>query len=252
MGRRMVFVIPRWYGFLLLFFMLLVWTLYAEYRPQTLIPVTAPKPIYQGSVMEKNVALAINVDWGEECIPPILELLQEQEVAVTFFVTGYWAERHPLLLKDIVDQGHELGNHGFRHVDPVQLSDRDLRELITKNKQLLMECCGYETDLFAPPYGAVNDRIARIAHEEGHRTVMWTVDTIDWQRPSPELIISRVIGKVEAGAIILAHPTAPTLQALPFILAEVQRLGYDFCTVGTIIEETRGNTHEEHTNNEEG
>ncbi len=89
--------------------------------------------------------------------------------------------------------------------------------------------------LFAPPYGEFNQEIVAVAGNLGYRTIMWTIDTIDWQRPAPEIIIRRVVDKIKAGAIILMHPTVPTVQALERIIQNVQGQGYKLVTVSELL-----------------
>ena len=64
---------------------------------------------------------------------------------------------------------------------------------------------------------------------------MWSLDTIDWQRPEPATIVKRVVPRINNDAIILMHPTQPTVEALPVILTELKKEGYEFLTVGEII-----------------
>nr|MBO2472018.1 polysaccharide deacetylase [Bacillota bacterium] len=209
------------------------------------VPVAAParprplrmhEPVYAVPVAERLVALTFNVDWGTEFVPGLLDVLDARGVRATFFPTGRWAEAEPELVREIARRGHELGNHGYRHDHPKQLNDAALRDHIVRTQRLLRELTGAETRLYAPPYGEVDARIARIAAEAGHWTIMWTLDTIDWQRPQPETIVRRVVPRVQPGAIILMHPTEPTLAALPHILERLLAEGWRFVPVGTLLE----------------
>lgn len=92
-----------------------------------------------------------------------------------------------------------------------------------------------KTLLYAPPYGEYNDNVLRAASELGYRTTLWSVDTIDWQRPPVEILKSRVLKKVHNGAIILMHPTDPTNKALPSLIRELKERGYSITTVSAII-----------------
>ena len=89
--------------------------------------------------------------------------------------------------------------------------------------------------MFAPPSGDFNQQTVSVAAELGYKTVLWTVDTVDWQRPAPTVIIDRVIGKVKNGALVLVHPTKPTLEALPVILDHLANMGYQCVTVTELL-----------------
>lgn len=200
-------------------------------------PLRRDRPVYQVPTREPWVALAVNVDWGDEVLPAMLDLLREEGVRVTFFPTGRWATRSPELVRRMASDGHEVGNHGFTHDHPKALGDPALARLIQQNEELLFSLVGEQPRLFAPPYGEVDERVARVAADLGYWTVMWTIDTIDWQRPAPARIVERVVPRLAPGAIILMHPTEPTLAALPEILTAIRRRGLAAVPVGRLIEE---------------
>jgi len=215
------------------------------------VPAAAPavlgldqrKPVYAVPVDGRLVGFAVNVDWGDEYVPGMLAVLAERGVQVTFFPTGRWAARRPDLIQAMAAGGHELGNHGDRHDHPTALGDDQLAELIRRGQERLETIAGVRTSLFAPPYGEVDPRIARVAAETGHWTIMWTVDTVDWRRPPPETIVQRVLSRVQPGAIVLMHPTEPTLAALPIILDRLLADGWQVIPVGRLLAAARTPTH---------
>lgn len=205
------------------------------------IPVTAGPPtmgqiVYSVPTTEPILSFAVNIDWGEEYLPGMLDLFEQNGVRVTFFPTGRWAGLHPDMIRQFIAAGHELGNHGFRHDHPKQLGEVALREHILRNREQLQTIAGIQTDLYAPPYGEVDERIARIAADTGHWTIMWTLDTIDWQRPPPSVIVQRILPRVQPGSIVLMHPTEPTLAALPEMIRSLLTDGYELIPIGELIE----------------
>ncbi|WP_051412071.1 polysaccharide deacetylase family protein [Halonatronum saccharophilum] len=194
------------------------------------------KAYYQGPTDKAQMSLAINVAWGEEYLPSMLDTLDEHNVKATFFFIGRWVEKFPDMIKEIQDKGHEIGNHGYRHLHPKQLSKEGVVDMIKKNEELIEDVTGYKTNLFAPPYGEVDDRIVEIANELGYKTIMWTVDTIDWQRPAPQVIVNRIVPKAKNGGIVLMHPTEPTAQALPEMIKGLSEKGYNLVTISQLLE----------------
>ena len=195
-------------------------------------------PIFRGSPDRNEVALAINVAWGEESLPGILDVLKKEDVHATFFFVGDWARKFPELVQSVASGGHEIGNHGLYHGHPCALSREELSRMILDNNALLTKIVGRQPEpLFAPPAGEFDQRSVGVTAELGYRTVLWTVDTIDWKRPSPDLIHARVVNKVVNGAIILMHPTAPTLVALPGVIKALREKGYQFVTVSGLLRE---------------
>ena len=193
-------------------------------------------PVFQGPADQKKVSLTINVAWGEAELPAMLQILKARGVKATFFFDGAWVKKFPELVKEIYAAGHEIANHGLYHGHPARMNREELKRLIVENHQLLAGVTGAEpAKLFAPPYGEFNEEIVAVAGNLGFRTIMWTIDTIDWQRPAPEVIIQRVLTKLKGGAIILMHPTVPTVKALDRIIQEMQGQGYTLVTVSELL-----------------
>ncbi|MTI82254.1 MAG: polysaccharide deacetylase [Firmicutes bacterium] len=192
-------------------------------------------PIYQGCKEKKEIALTVNVYWGEEYLPQMLKIMKENNVNATFFIGGQWAEKFPELLKTISEAGHEVGSHGYSHPHPDHLSkDGNIRE-ISKSERIISKIIEKKPTLFAPPYGERGKTVLAAAEELDYRFVLWSVDTIDWQHPAPETIVNRVTQKAHNGAIVLMHPTAPTVKALPEIISSLKNNGYNFVTVTEMI-----------------
>lgn len=221
-----------------------VWTAGDRRAGYEAVPVTAA-PLKRGDIVysvptsERLISFAVNIDWGEEFLPGMLDVFEQTGVRVTFFPTGRWAGLHPETLRELLAAGHELGNHGWRHDHPKNLGDDALREHIVRNRDQLRDIAGVETVLYAPPYGEVDARIARVADESGHWTIMWTLDTIDWQRPAPSVIVQRIVPRAQPGSIVLMHPTEPTLAALPTMIQALQADGYELIPIGELIERSQ-------------
>jgi len=204
-----------------------------------LYPVTAEAegdPVFQGITGGENVALTINVDWGEEYIPALLELFQKEGVKVTFFVTGTWAEKHPELLQQMLENGHSIQSHGYKHDHYNQMSVEQQMEELAKAEAVISGITHKKCVAFASPYGEFDDTVIKAATQAGYYLIMWTVDSIDWQKPAPEVITDRVLGKIQNDAIVLLHPTENTLQALPDILAGLKEKGYSCMTIEEILQ----------------
>lgn len=194
-------------------------------------------PYYQGVIDEPMVSLMVNVDWGNEYIPSMLDTFKRYGVLTTWFPTGSWVERFPDLAIMIAEAGHELGNHGGWHGMASQMSAEQVRDLILTGEEKIVQYTGQKPMLFAPPSGDMNKQTVAVAAELGYKTVMWTLDTVDWQRPSPTVIIDRVVTRIKNSALVLMHPTEPTAQALPLIIEQLQEKGYDIVPVSQLLYE---------------
>lgn len=198
-------------------------------------PLIKPTPISHGNMAEPKVTFACNVFWGEEFLPDILKTLDENNIKITFFIGGSWGKRFPALVTELANRGHELGNHSYNHPHPNLLGKDKNKEQIVRTEQLIQELTAIKTNLYAPPYGEYNDTVLLAADELSYKTIMWSIDTIDWQRPPSEIIINRVMKKINNGAIILIHPTENTAKALPELIKQIQGKGYKISTVSEIL-----------------
>lgn len=193
-------------------------------------------PIYRGATAEKKISLMINVYWGSEYVIPMANVFKAYGYTTTFFIGGSWAAKNVDIVKELYDSGFELGNHGYNHKNHGSLSYDDNKKeiLITDNliKKITGEC---PAKLFAPPSGDMGKAMHTVCDENGFKVIMWTRDTIDWRDKDSRLTYSRAIKNLAAGDLILMHPTAHTLEALPSILDYIRTEGYSVVPVGEII-----------------
>ncbi|KEO82985.1 polysaccharide deacetylase family protein [Tumebacillus flagellatus] len=196
-------------------------------------------PIYRGNPEKKQMALMINVAWGTEYIEDMLKTLDECGVKATFFLDGSWTADNPSVAKEIVARGHELGNHAYTHPDMSKLGAAAQQSQIARTNQAIQKATGITPRLFAPPSGAYNDTTVKTAHGQKMRTVLWTLDTVDWKKPPAATITSRVLNKAENGAMVLMHPTEPTRDALRTLVQGLQKKGYALVTVSQLLDPER-------------
>lgn len=196
-----------------------------------------PDVFYKGTKEENTIAFACNVDWGTEYIPDMLEIFEDNNIKITFFVTGKWAEKNPDTLKEIFNKGHEIGNHGYKHLDYDKLSYERNKEEIKKTHDIIKEITDLDLKYFAPPSGAYNNNTIKASKDLGYDLIMWSIDTIDWREDSTkQIIIKRVTEKAFPSAIVLMHPTDRTVQALPEIIEYLFENGYKIGTISNIME----------------
>jgi probable sporulation protein (polysaccharide deacetylase family) len=192
------------------------------------------QPIYKGNPEKPMVALMINVAWGNEYLPHMLEVLKKEQVKATFFLDGSWLKKNADMAKTILEAGHELSNHAYSHKDMSKLGREQATAEISKTEVLLKEL-GVVNKLFAPPSGDFGAETVRIAHELGLHTILWTLDTIDWMKPAPATIVNKVRTRVEPGTLILMHPTASSSEALEQMIAVIKDKKLLLGTVSEVI-----------------
>ena len=191
---------------------------------------------YGGNVDEKVIAFACNIDWGNECIPDMLKIFNDNKIKITFFPTGKWAEKNSDILKDIYNNGHEIGNHGYNHLDYDKLGYEKNMEEISKAHDIIKDILKIEPKYFAPPSGAFNDNTIKASNDLGYDLILWSIDTIDWRQDSVKnVIVDRVINNAHNSAIVLMHPKEETVKALPEIINFLHGNGYRIGTISDVI-----------------
>ncbi|WP_424765744.1 polysaccharide deacetylase family protein [Paenibacillus sp. sgz302251] len=213
--------------------------IFKEVEPKISLNDLGPHPIYRGNPNKKMISLMINVAWGNEYIDSILKTLKQENVKATFFLDGSWLKKYPDIAKRIQADGHEMSNHAYSHPDMQKLSRQAAYEQIAKTENLLKSTLKVSNNWFAPPSGSFNQKTVQIAAEQGLKTVLWTIDTIDWQKPTASTILSRVSSKLEPGSLILMHPTASTRDAISSIISMAKSRGYALGTVGETLSSAR-------------
>ncbi|WP_462409949.1 polysaccharide deacetylase family protein [Neobacillus sp. Marseille-QA0830] len=212
---------------------------FSQIKPKIHLEDLAPSPIYRGHPDKPMISFIINVAWGNEYLPDMLKTLKKHNVSASFFLEGNWVKKNPELAKMIVSAGHEVGNHSYTHPDMAKLTASQAREQISKTNEIIEAVTEQKSEWFGPPSGSYRDETVKIANELNMKTVLWTVDTIDWQKPSPDTLINRVITKVDNGAIILMHPTESTAKALDRLITEIEQKNLKIGTVSELMNEER-------------
>jgi probable sporulation protein (polysaccharide deacetylase family) len=212
---------------------------YKEIEPEIGLDDLGTQPIYKGNPNKRMISFMINVAWGNEYVDPILETLARENVKATFFLDGSWLNKNGELARTILDAGHELSNHAYSHPDMKNLNRADQYSQIMRTEKLLKDRLGIDNRWFAPPSGSYNGATLQIAKEQGLQTVLWTIDTVDWMKPSPQSIVGKINSKLEPGALILMHPTASSSEALPGMIAGAKAKGYFIGTVSETLSSSR-------------
>lgn len=212
---------------------------YSQVKPSVHLESLQPEPIYKGNPDKPMVAFLINVAWGNEYLEKMLPILQKHQVKATFFLEGNWVRNNVQLAKKIAKDGHEIGNHSYNHPDMSKLTTGRISEQLDKTNEQIEQTIGVKPKWFAPPSGSFRKAVIDIAAEKQMGTVMWTVDTIDWQKPAPSVLQTRVLSKIHNGAMILMHPTDPTAESLEALITQIKDKGYALGTVTELMDETR-------------
>ncbi|OIK13929.1 hypothetical protein BIV60_12515 [Bacillus sp. MUM 116] len=212
---------------------------FTQINPKVHLRDLPPSPIYKGHPDKPMVSFIINVAWGNEYLSDMLATLKRHHVTTSFFLEGNWVKKNPELAKMIVSAGHEIGNHSYSHPDMKRLTAGQTRSELIKTNEVIEAATGVKCEWFAPPSGSYRDETVSVANDLNMETVMWTVDTVDWKKPTPDTLINRVMSKIGNGSMVLMHPTEATAKSLDSLITLIEKKNLTIGTVSELMSEER-------------
>ena len=198
---------------------------------------TVPRELEQGDKSKKQIALTFDAGASSEPTLAILDALKAANVRSTMFLTGDWIQNNPALLRRIVADGHEIGNHTMTHPDLKTLTDAQIMEELQAPARLYKDQTGLDmAPYFRPPFGSRDSRVWAAAWRAGYRSVYWTLDSGDWtEDATPEGVRQKVIAGAQNGAIVVMHlGSVHTPKVLPQIITALRAAGYTLVTVSQV------------------
>jgi peptidoglycan-N-acetylglucosamine deacetylase len=188
--------------------------------------------VTNGSREQPVVALTFD-DGPSEYTPRFLDVLREKDVPATFFEIGQEMPGREDVMRQILAEGDEIGDHTMNHVEYPGYDQ------IAGAAARIRQYTHFQPCLFRPPGGAVNESVIQTAGSLGMRTITWDVDPQDWSLPGTGAIYSNIVSHAENGSIILMHdgggPRDETLAALPGIIDTLRARGFGFATVSELL-----------------
>lgn len=172
-----------------------------------------PIPITSVSTKEAWISLTFDVLSSMEELTDILQILQENQITATFFLTSQWAEKHPRELKTLIDAQQDLQFQGPDYEHLTQLSDCELKKKLSDSLDTFIRLTGEQPVFFRPPYGIYNDTLFEWAAQQDLICISWSLDTQDWKDPDADTL-TRLITEhrnLKKGAIIYFHTNSKYL-----------------------------------------
>ncbi|MDQ0715445.1 cellulose synthase/poly-beta-1,6-N-acetylglucosamine synthase-like glycosyltransferase/peptidoglycan/xylan/chitin deacetylase (PgdA/CDA1 family) [Streptomyces luteogriseus] len=203
------------------------------------------------SVPDKTIALTFDDGPNPTWTPQVLAILEKYDVPATFFLVGSMVSRYPDVVRDMVEQGHEVGIHTFTHVDLSYQSDTRVRREMEQTQLALAGAAGITTTLFRAPYSSETDAIDNYSWpvykklgQDGYTSVFVDTDSDDWKRPGVSKIVQWATPKKNKGASVLFHDAggerSQTIKALPQYIEKMRAKGYTFTTISGALDEQQG------------
>jgi peptidoglycan-N-acetylglucosamine deacetylase len=187
--------------------------------------------------------VAITFDDGPNPVytPQVLEIFSEAKGKATFFMIGEQMRNHPDVVKQVADQGHEIGNHTFTHPKLSELSEQDCLKEIEETEKLIEEMAGRKPVVFRPPYFDYNqDTVSLIQKRRYPMIGALNLEAQDWEQPGVQHILGKSRAAVKNGSILIFHDgygeRSQTIEAVRMLVSELTSQGYQLVTVSELLD----------------
>jgi len=188
---------------------------------------------YAGDPDTMKIAITVDDLFEPVNLERILDLCLEYDIHVTFFTLGIVIKpEYAALWQRIVDEGHEIGNHTYGHLNITDMTFEQLKHQITITEDALNAVLRepYTMRLFRPPYGRYDHRgygsVERLGELGYPYLIMWSVDLDD---------VQRTYKSVKGGSIILFHTNWQDVKCLEETLPKLLDAGFEPVTVSELL-----------------
>jgi peptidoglycan/xylan/chitin deacetylase (PgdA/CDA1 family) len=187
-------------------FLFVIFCVAAPFLPQFgfFLPIVS-----RGSSRQKAVSITFDDGPDPNTTELLLALLERHGVKATFFVVGKRAAAQPSLIQSILEKGHSLGNHSYRHDNFLMLRNR--KQLLTdiRKSQEVFARFHIRTLAFRPPVGITNPKLGSVLKELGMIAVNFSCRGMDAGNRRVKGLSRRILRHLEAGHIIVLHDVMP-------------------------------------------
>ena len=172
----------------------------------------------------------------------VIDILLRNNVPATLFLSGRWVEKNQEKAKFLGEQAQfEIAAHSYWHPHLLEKDDARVVREMKRTQAIIKKVTGKTPEYFRPPFGEVDERVARLAKDAGLITVQYDIASGDPDpRLTPERIVRNVLKEARGGSIIVFHMNnkgVHTAEILPEIIRGLRRKGFTLVTVGDLLKE---------------
>ena len=185
-----------------------------------------------GSNDKKCIYLTFDLGYEAGYTEKILEVLKQNDVKATFFITAHYLNTAPDLVKRMIDDGHIVGNHTVNHKSMPECNLDTINKEVMDLHTSLYEKYGYEMKYIRPPKGEYSERTVAYTNTLNYTTVMWSFAYDDWDKTKQgreEYGKKKIIDNVHNGEVMLLHGTSKdNSNILDEVIKDIKNMGYEF------------------------
>ncbi len=212
--------------------------------------LTRKGTIYRVKTDKKRIAITFDDGPSPNWTPKILDELKKADIKATFFMIGHHVQKYPQVAKRVVEEGHEVGNHGYAHSVVLYYKPAEIEEEIKYTEHVIQEITGYTTKIFRPPKAWLRTAIKDKIKSMGYNVVLWSLNAKDWVSFNHKYTVKYLSSRVRNGDILLFHDSGnvftteggdrtQTVKAIGLLVETLRKKGFEFVTTEELIQPPR-------------
>ena len=192
-----------------------------------------------GNKEQKYIYLTFDNGYEAGYTEKILEVLKQNEVPATFFLTAHYINTQPDLVQRMIDEGHIIGNHTVNHKSMPEIDNETIQKEVMDLHTAVYKKFGYEMKYIRPPKGEYSERTLAYTNTLGYKTVMWSFAYDDWDEAKQgreEYGKKKILDNVHNGEVMLLHGTSKdNSNILDSCIKEIKAMGYEFRSLDEFV-----------------
>jgi peptidoglycan-N-acetylmuramic acid deacetylase len=191
---------------------------------------------------EKTVYLTFDCGYENGYTKSMLETLKNNNVKATFFITGHYLSSSKYIVKQMINDGHIIGNHTYSHKDFTKSSQDEILNDLTKLEDAFYKEFNFKISNYVrPPRGEYDDKSMSILYQNGYKTVFWSLAYVDWYKDKyngNNYSYKKIMAKIHNGAVILMHTVGKdNKEDLDITIKSLKNMGYKFSSLDELYNE---------------
>jgi Predicted xylanase/chitin deacetylase len=185
---------------------------------------------FVGDTSKKKIYFVFSASYEGGYTGKILDALRDNDVKTVFFLVGTYIKDNPQLVKRMIEEGHQIGNHSMTHPSLPVVTDEKLKSELIELDNYVYENFGYQMKYFMPPSGEYSEKVLAAARQMDYTSIFWSLAYVDYEESNQkgeQYAFSKVISNLHNGAVIFLHTVSrDNANALDSILKEIKHEGY--------------------------
>lgn len=189
---------------------------------------------------EKDIYLTFDNGYEAGFTNDVLDVLQEEKVPATFFVTGHYVEEEPEIIKRMAEENHIIGNHSYHHPDFTTMTKQEIKKELQLVEEAIADITNQvEMKYVRPPRGTFNEQTLKWTEELGYVSMFWSLAFKDWEtdrQKGAQYAYDQIMEQIHPGAIILLHTVSEdNAKSLKKVIQQLKTDGYSFKSLDDLL-----------------